>query len=60
MLLLNRSPKGKCTEKVFATEGAVKGQYYSREKADRNLIFINPDLAKDFPDSSEHNHGVYR
>ena len=38
--------------------GAVRGKYYSRAKADTNLVLIEPDLAKVFPNGESVNRAL--
>jgi len=38
--------------------GGVRGKYYRRAKAGTNLVLIEPDLAKFFPDSEDVNRAL--
>ena len=38
--------------------GGVRGKYYRRARASANLVLIEPDLAKVFPDSAAVNHAL--
>jgi hypothetical protein len=39
-------------------KGGVRGKYYSRATAGTNLVLIEPDLAKMFPDSESVNRAL--
>ncbi|GJL63077.1 MAG: hypothetical protein NPIRA04_17310 [Nitrospirales bacterium] len=39
-------------------KNSVKGKYYSRAKADTNLVLIDPDLAKVFPNGESVNRAL--
>lgn len=38
--------------------GGVRGKYYRRARAGTNLVLIEPDLAKVFPDSAAVNRAL--
>lgn len=39
-------------------KGGVRGKYYRRASAGANLVLIEPDLAKTFPDSASVNRAL--
>jgi hypothetical protein len=39
-------------------KGGVRGKYYRRASAGTNLVLIDPDLAKRFPDSQSVNRAL--
>jgi len=50
--MAKRSTEEMRTEYDFSQlTGAVRGKYYSRAKAGTNLVLIDPNLAKVFPNS---------
>ncbi len=43
---------------LLRLKGGVRGKYYSRASAGTNLVLIEPDLAKLFPDSESVNRAL--
>lgn len=41
-------------------KGGVRGKYYEQAKAGTNLVLIEPDLAKAFPDTASVNRALRR
>ena len=40
-------------------KGGVRGKYYKRAIAGTNLVLIEPDLVKVFPDANSVNHALH-
>jgi len=43
----------------FQLKGGVRGKYYKRAIAGTNLVLIEPDLVKMFPDANLVNHALH-
>lgn len=41
-------------------KGGIRGKYYQRASAGTNLVLIDPDLSKIFPDSDSVNRALRR